>query len=312
MEKTIIVPWKVDRLDKFLTEELAISRSQIKKMIDDNLIYVNDELVSKSGMALEKDAVIVIKDSLQTDKAAIVLQPLDAPLDILLETEDLMVLNKPTGLLIHPTEHNEPDTLAARLKHYFIQNNNHEFDNSIRPGIVHRLDKDTSGLIIVAKNQVTLEKLQQMMQKNLVKRKYYALVHNCFDLKNNKIFRVNAPIGRSLQNKSKMQVNSSKDAKEAITIVKVVQNISNTNALVECELMTGRTHQIRAHMQFINHPVVNDKVYGIEKNPSDFGQYLMCHEVQFYNPMDQKLVHINLPIPQEFQERINELTNEKM
>lgn len=312
MFKEIKISSNVERLDKFLVEEMQISRSQIKKMIDNGLILLNGEAVNKTGISLVKgDCISFLSDdkNLETNNSS--LEAINLPIDIVYEDNDLMILNKPSGLLIHPTENNEKDTLAARIKYYFNNQNNHEFDNSIRPGIVHRLDKDTSGLIIVAKNNKILDLLQDEMKKHLVKRKYFAIVHNCFDLKNNRIFRINAPIGRSFQNKAKMQVNSKKDAKEAITIVKVLRNLSNVGALVECELITGRTHQIRAHMQYINHPIFNDKVYGIEKNPSDFGQYLMCHEIEFYHPVTKDLIYVNLDISLEFEEKISELTNEK-
>lgn len=231
----LTVNGSVQRLDKYLVEQLNISRSQIKKLLDNQQVLVNDIVANKSGMELKNGDVVCVLES-QNNEQEIVLEPIDLPLDIVYEDKDLMIVNKPSDLLVYPTGFNEKDTLAARIKHYFIEHKIKDFQDSLRPGIVHRLDKDTSGLLIVAKNQKTLNELQQMMLNHEVIRKYYAIVHNCFDLKNNRIFKIETTIGRSLQNKFKMQVNSNKDAKPAITIVKVIDNLSNTNALVECEL----------------------------------------------------------------------------
>lgn len=298
------------RLDKYLVEQLGISRSQIKKLLDDQKILVNNVIATKSGMELKPEDVISILDTTNQEQT-ISLEPIDLPIEIVYEDKDLMIVNKPSNLLVYPTGFNEKDTLAARIKHYFDEHKIKDFGDSLRPGIVHRLDKDTSGLLIVAKNQKTLDVLQQMMLNHKIVRKYYAIVHNCFDLKNNRIFKIETTIGRSMQNKFKMQVNSNKDAKPAITIVKVIDNLSNTNALVECELWTGRTHQIRVHMQYINHPIVNDKVYGIEKHPSEYGQYLYCHTVEFTHPTKKnKVVKIDLPMPSEFLMKLEEFNYE--
>ena len=310
MSQIFKINQKFPRLDVYLTNSLNISRSQIKKMIDGELILVNSELVKKNGMELNPGDEITILEKQDETNEEIVLKPIDLPIDIVYEDDDLMIVNKPTNLLVYPSSYNEEDTLAARVKNWFNQNNIHDFDDSIRPGIVHRLDKDTSGLLIIAKNQKTLDAMINKMKTNQVKRKYYALVHNCFDTKTNSYFKISTNIGRSMQSKYKMQVNSTKDTKPATTIVKVLENISNTNALVECELLTGRTHQIRAHMQFINHPIVNDKVYGIEKNPSKYGQYLYCRELEFIHPNKFENIHVTLDMPVEFQEKIKELSYE--
>ena len=312
MSQIIKIEQKFPRLDVYLTETLQISRSQVKKMIDNQQILLNGSIVKKSGIELNINDEIQILPLENNEEIEIKLEPLNLPIEIIYEDDDLMIVNKPTNLLVYPTSYNETDTLAARLKYWFSQNNIHDFDDSIRPGIVHRLDKDTSGLLIVAKNKTTLEKMTAMLKNNHVKRKYYAIVHNCFDMKSNSLFKISTTIGRSMQSKYKMQVNSSKDAKQAITIVKVIKNISNTNALVECELLTGRTHQIRVHMQYINHPIVNDKVYGIEKNPSEYGQYLYCHELEFMHPNKFERIFVDLPMPREFIEKMEELEHEKI
>lgn len=302
------------RIDQYLVNYFKnLSRSQIQKEINLRRIKVNNKLINKSGHKIFLNDIISINSFLECnndtqtkiikDHNEIDLNAMDIP--ILYEDEYLLILDKPNNLLVYETFHNESITLSNYLKFKYP---NFIFNDNQRYGIVHRLDKKTSGLILIAKTQHVFEKLQLLFQNKLINKKYICIVHNCFADLNKKI-KITNEIGRSFQNKYKMQVGSGKNLKKATTIIKIIKNISNTHALVECDLITGRTHQIRVHMKYINHPIINDELYGIEKQCSEYGQYLYCSHISFVHPFTNKKININLDLPIEFKEKIEELEN---
>ncbi len=192
-------------------------------------------------------------------------------MDIIYEDNYLLVVNKEKGLLVHKTTFNEKETLVSLLQNKIKID---EFVDKKRPGIIHRLDKYTNGLLVVAKNKFIAEKLSDQIMKKKMKRKYVAIVHN--NIKNDEII-IDAPLMRNKKCKTtKMMVSSDKKAKNSITKVKVIEHFKDS-CYVECELLTGRTHQIRTHLSYINHPIFNDSLYGHDDGYKNYGQFLTSH-----------------------------------
>lgn len=274
------------RIDKYLVDKLDLSRSKIQKLIEDEKILVNGKVVNSSYKVCENDLVL-INDKLDY---TISIEGEDLPLDILYEDDYLMVINKASGMVTHPAPGNYHGTLVnALIGKYQLSN------NELRPGIVHRLDKDTSGLMVVAKTDKAHELLSEMIKEHLVKRTYLALVEGTF---NHETGTIDAPIGRDERNREKMKV-TDVNAKEAITHFKVLKRYQNAT-LIECNLETGRTHQIRVHMAYINHSVVNDPVYGKKINDNDFGQLLHSTKIEFVHPITKQLISLQKDAPREF------------
>lgn len=293
MEK-IIVDSDLDmRLDSYLATKLDISRSKIQKLIKDERILVNEKTVSASYKVMEND-VISVNDELDF---SIDIKGEDIPLDIVYENDDLLVINKPSGMVVHPAPGNYTGTLVNALVGKFNLSN-----NDIRPGIVHRLDKDTSGLMLVAKNDWAHDKLSEMIKNKDVKRTYLALVEGVI---NHETGTIDAPIGRSLDNREKMAVTEI-NSKDSVTHFRVLKRYEKYT-LIECQLETGRTHQIRVHMAYIGHPVVNDPVYGKKVDNNNFGQLLHSRKISFNNPRDGKELIFEVDAPQEFYDIMKEL-----
>ena len=293
MEKIIVNDNFDIRLDSYLASKLDISRSKIQKLIKDEKILVNEKTVSASYKVMEDD-IISVNDELDF---TITIKGEDIPLDIVYENDDLLVINKPSGMVVHPAPGNYTGTLVNALVGKFSLSN-----NDIRPGIVHRLDKDTSGVMLVAKNDWTHEKLSEMIKNKDVKRTYLALVEGVI---NHETGTIDAPIGRSLDNREKMMVTEI-NSKDSITHFKVLKRFSKYT-LIECQLETGRTHQIRVHMAYINHPVVNDPIYGKKVSNNDFGQLLHSRKISFNNPRDGEELTFEVDAPQEFYDIMNDL-----
>ena len=243
------------RIDKYLMEELDYSRSKIQRMIENKAILVNDKEI-KNSYVLKIDDEIIINDN-YSEEVDIV--PENIPLDIYYEDDYLLVVNKPSGMVVHPAAGNFSGTLVNALM-YHCNNNLSSVNGSVRPGIVHRIDKDTSGLLLVAKNDEVHEDLAKQISEKTVLRKYVALVNGVI---NEDTATIDAPIGRDTNNRKKMAVTDI-NAKEAVTHFRVLERLKNAT-LIECKLETGRTHQIRVHLEYIGHPVVNDPVYGKRK-----------------------------------------------
>jgi len=293
MEK-IIVDSNFDmRLDSYLATKLDISRSKIQKLIKDEKILVNEKTVSASYKVMEND-VISVNDELDF---TIDIKGEDIPLDIVYENDDLLVINKPSGMVVHPAPGNYTGTLVNALVGKFNLSN-----NDIRPGIVHRLDKDTSGVMLVAKNDWAHDKLSEMIKNKDVKRTYLALVEGVI---NHETGTIDAPIGRSLDNREKMMVTEI-NSKDSITHFRVLKRYDKYT-LIECQLETGRTHQIRVHMAYIGHPVVNDPIYGKRVGNNTFGQLLHSRKISFNNPRDGKELIFEVDAPQEFYDIMKEL-----
>lgn len=288
------------RIDKYLMNNTDISRSKIQEMIKQGLILLNGKKV-KSSMMLKLNDEIEIIGKLE-EKTNANPEPMD--LDILYEDDDLMVINKPSGLVVHPSSGHFSGTLVNGLLAH--TNSLSDTNGDVRPGIVHRIDKDTSGLIVVAKNNKAHEKLAMQLKDKTLSRIYVALVHGKI---NHDTGTIDAPIGRDVNDRKKMCV-TDENSKEAITHFKVLERFKNAS-LIECKLETGRTHQIRVHMNYINHPIVNDPVYGYKRKTTEFGQMLHAKEIGFIHPTTEEYMSFKCNPPKEFEEIVNIYKNEK-
>ena len=289
---------KKTRIDKYLSETLEKSRSQIAKELASGCYLLNGSLPKPSDEVSSGDTIEEIKEyHIDED-----ITPENIPLDIIYEDDDVILINKPSGMVVHPGSGNFHGTLVNALLHYTKDLSN--FNGETRPGIVHRIDKDTSGLILVAKNNEAHRILSEDFQYKRVKRKYIALVDGI--LKNNHI-TIDAPIGRDQVNRQKMCVKEG--GKDAITHVNVIKRY-NKYTLVECILETGRTHQIRVHMAYIGYPIHNDPVYN-KRSASAFGQFLHSSEITFKSPISKKELHFKVDLPEEFKSFLNEIENEE-
>ena len=275
------------RIDKYLMNNTEMSRSKIQKLIDDGSIRVNDKEV-KSSYNVKIDDIITIEEV--DDEIAIT--PENIPLDIVYEDEYLLVVNKPSGMVVHPAPGNYSGTLVNALMYHC--NNLSGINGVVRPGIVHRIDADTSGLLLVAKNDMVHNDLAKQISEKSVVRKYVCLVHGVI-LEDTAT--IDAPIGRDTKDRKKMCV-TDENSKDAITHIRVIERYKDAT-LIECVLETGRTHQIRVHMNYINHPVVNDPVYGYNRmDDKAFGQMLHAKEIGFVHP----ITHFKVEPPKKFYE----------
>ena len=278
------------RIDKYLMNKLDISRSKIKRMIDSGNILVNGKKI-KASYILKLDDVIYYNENYSED---IDINPQNIDLDIIYEDDYLLVVNKKSGMVVHPGTGNYDNTLVNALMYHC--NNLSHVNGDIRPGIVHRIDADTSGLLLVAKNDEVHNDLARQISEKSVLRKYIALVHGII-LEDTAT--IDAPIGRSNVDRKKMMV-TDVNSKEAITHVKVLERYKNST-LIECVLDTGRTHQIRVHMAYINHPIVNDPVYGYKKiDDKEFGQMLHAKTIGFIHPITKEYLEFSVNPPLEF------------
>lgn len=294
MEK-IVVNDSNERLDKFLSTNTDYSRSLITKLINNEFILVNGKKEKASYKVKENDEISIL-DGFKEETNII---PVKMDLNIVYEDEDIMVINKPSGLVVHPGSGNKTNTLVNGLLDY--TNNLSDINGEERPGIVHRLDKDTSGLMLVAKSNKAHQILTEDFSKHDVKREYYALIKGVFP-HNTAI--IDAPIGRDEKNRKKMCV-TAKNSKNAITHLTVLRRYKDYT-LVKLDLETGRTHQIRVHMAYIGYPVVNDPLYGTKK-ATEFGQFLHSKTITFTHPITKKEMHFESDLPDYFQTFIDKL-----
>lgn len=287
----VIVEQEKIRIDKYLINETSFSRSKIQKMIENGLILVNNNII-KNSYILKLGDEIEINEDYQEEIDII---PEDIKLDIIYEDDYLLVVNKPSGMVVHPANGNYKGTLVNALMYHCNQNLS-SVNGNIRPGIVHRIDKDTSGLLLVAKTDEVHNDLAKQIGEKTVTRKYIALVQGVIK---EDTATIDAPIGRDKNNRKKMAVTSD-NSKEAITHIKVLERYENAT-LIECKLETGRTHQIRVHLSYINHPIVNDPVYGYKKIIDEsFGQMLHAKTMGFIHPITKKYLEFNQEPPKEF------------
>lgn len=281
------------RIDTYLADYLSLSRSKVQKLIKNKLVTVNGKIVSANYIVKEEDEILV-NDDLNYE---INIEPENIPLDIVYEDDDLLVINKESGMVVHPAPgHYEKTLVNALLYRFDLQGG-----EKTRPGIVHRLDKDTSGLMLVAKNEFTHEKLSKMIGNKEVERHYLAIVDGVIK---NTSGTIDAPIGRDQNNRQKMSVTDI-NSKNAITHFNVLERFKN-NTLIECILETGRTHQIRVHLAYIGYPVTNDPLYN-KKKSTEFGQMLHSKSIKFKHPRTNKELYFEQEPPKEFQRKLSEL-----
>lgn len=273
------------RIDRYLVENLDYSRSKIEKLIKNKDILVNDKEIKKSYILKEND-IITINEIIEEE---IEVLPEKMDLDIVYEDDDVIVVNKANGVVVHPGAGNYNHTLVNGLMyHSKLSSINGEF----RPGIVHRIDAYTTGLLMVAKNDKAHINLAKQLEEKTTYRKYVALVWGVI---NTDTGTIDAPIGRDKSDRKKMTVTDI-NAKEAITHFKVLERYANTT-LIELQLETGRTHQIRVHMNYIGYPIVNDPVYGKRKIIDDTGQCLHAKELGFIHPTTGKYMEFTSELP---------------
>lgn len=280
------------RIDKYLLDVLKLSRSKIQKLIKNNNVIVDGKVVSANFIV--KDGMEINVD-LDKKEESYEIEPLDIDINIVYEDDYIVIVDKPRGLVVHPAVGHKNDTLVnALIKKCKLSS------DEVRPGIVHRIDKDTSGLLIVAKDEIVHEKLVNMIKNKEVVRKYIALVHGVI---NHDTGTIDAPIGRDITDRKKMAVTDI-NAKDAITHFRVLEKLNNAT-LIECQLETGRTHQIRVHMKYIGYPIVNDPVYGHKKTINDCGQMLHSYYLSLHHPITGEFMEFRSEIPKEMKEIID-------
>lgn len=291
---------KAGRLDKFLAQEIdELSRTRVQELIDDKNIVVNDKVVKPSYKLAIGDHVKVIIPP----KKPLSLQAQNLHLDIVYEDDDVIVVNKPQGMVVHPSAGHPDKTLVNGLLYHTKQLA--QSPEGFRPGIVHRIDKDTSGLLMIAKNDKARKSLEKQLAEKSNKREYLAIVHGNFETRSGLI---NAPIGRNPNNRKQMAVNPK--GKHAVTHFEVLEQFKNY-ALVRCILETGRTHQIRVHMKYIDHPIAGDPLYGPKKTLKGHGQFLHAATLGFEHPVTHKWLEFSVPVPDVFQKQLDILRKQK-
>ncbi|QVK01654.1 RluA family pseudouridine synthase [Mycoplasma mycoides subsp. capri] len=294
------------RLDKLLVELLTsydYSRSYIQKLIKEECISVNNQIITNNNFLVKPNSeiIITIKDPI-LDPNLVKNDEID--LDIIYQDDDLLVINKQNNITVHPSLNNTNNTIVNALLASDVELSS--INGELRPGIVHRIDKQTTGLLIVAKNDKTHKLLSEMFKNHQIYKEYLAIVSGI--IKPNKGL-IDAPIGRSQTDRKKMSV-TAKNSKQAITTFEVVERFLK-NTLVKCQIQTGRTHQIRVHFNYINHPILNDPVYGKKHQEfTDFGQYLHAYKLKFTHPITKKEIELISPLPKEFDDKIKELRGE--
>ena len=285
--KIVVEENKQERLDSFLAQNTEFSRSKITKLIKEGQILVNGSKV-KAGYALRENDEIVI-DYVEEEMKA---EPENLNLDIVYEDEDVIVVNKPNGMVVHPAIGNPNGTLVNGLMYH--SKNLSTINGEFRPGIVHRIDADTTGLLMVAKNDNAHMKLAKQLEEKTAHRIYYAIVEGVI---NNETGTIDAPIGRDNRDRKKMAV-CEENSKHAVTHFRVIERYKRAT-LIELKLETGRTHQIRVHMKYIGHPVVNDPVYGNRKMIFDeSGQCLHAKELGFVHPVTNEFMKFDSDLPE--------------
>jgi len=289
------------RLDKYLVEEMAdLSRSRIKELVQAGEVLVNGKK-SKVSYKVQKGDLI--------QATVLPLEPLaleaeNIPLDIVYEDEDVIVVNKPQGMVVHPAAGHPSHTLVNALLYH--TRDLADSPEGFRPGIVHRIDKDTSGLLMVAKNAAARESLEKQLAAKSNKRQYLAIVHGNFAEEEGTI---DAPIGRNPKDRKQMAV--VEKGKSAVTHFKVLEQYQGYS-LVECQLETGRTHQIRVHMAYIGHPLAGDPLYGPRKTLPGHGQFLHAKTLGFEQPRTGEWLEFSVQPPEIFQQTVADLRKKRV
>lgn len=286
-----------ERLDKLMNDELEDqSRTLIQKLIKDGAIKVNDKGVKPNYRLQNGDHVSWFIPEVEEPD----ILPEAIPLNILYEDADVIVVNKPRGMVVHPAPGHYTGTLVNALMAHCQDLSG--INGVMRPGIVHRIDKDTSGVLVAAKNDLAHQSLADQLKAKTTQRVYLAIVHG--NPQHDKM-TIDAPIGRDEKDRKKMAVNL-KNGKDAVTHVQVLEHFSRF-ALVSCQLETGRTHQIRVHMAYIDHPIAGDPKYGPKKTLPIEGQALHASELGFNHPRTGESMHFQAPLPEDMEALLNDL-----
>lgn len=287
------------RIDRFLSNKLEeMSRSYLQKLLKDNLIYVNGGHIKSNYKVQPTDQIIIEIPEAET----LDILPEDIPLDILYEDEDVLVVNKPKGMVVHPSAGHTSGTLVNAVL-YHCQGNLSGINGVMRPGIVHRIDKDTTGALLICKNDNAHKDLAEQLKEHSIKRRYRAIVLGNIKEQEG---TVEGPIGRHPIDRKKMAINH-KNGKDAVTHYRVLERFGNFT-YIECRLETGRTHQIRVHMTSIGHPLLGDEVYGSGKNPFHLqGQTLHAMVLGFVHPRTGEYMEFTAPLPEYFVKLLEKL-----
>ena len=293
--------WTDKRVDKALADYFDnYSRSFLKKLLDDGNILVNDKKAKPSLKIASGDRIDITIPSI----ASVEIEPENIPLDIVYEDEDIIIVNKPKGMVVHPAPGHYSGTLVNGLMYHF-KDSLSGINGELRPGIVHRIDMDTTGLLVVCKNDAAHNFLSEQLAVHSITRKYYAIVYGNIKEEEG---TVNAPIGRSLKDRKKMGIVM--DGKHAVTHYKVLKRLKKGFTYIECQLETGRTHQIRVHMASIKHPLLGDDVYGPKKSKYTLeGQCLHAKVLGFVHPRTGEYMEFEVPLPEYFEKLLNKLDN---
>lgn len=282
-----------ERLDKWISGSLqSLSRSYIQKLIKDNQVFVN----GKPGKASYR---IRVDDEISfsiPDAAEIQISAENIPLSVLFEDEDILIVDKPKGMVVHPAPGHMSGTLVNAVM-YHCKDQLSGINGVLRPGIVHRIDKDTTGSLIICKNDMAHKEIAAQLKEHSITRRYVAIVHGCFEHEEG---RIEAPIGRDPENRIRMAVNH-KNGKYALTHYNVLHTYQKSTYL-ECHLETGRTHQIRVHMASIGHPLLGDTLYGAPKSKFTLqGQTLHAMTIGFRHPRTGEYIEVSAPLPAYFE-----------
>ena len=283
------------RVDKFISTTINKSRGEVQKYFTESRVFVNGKISKPSQCVNEGD--VIEFEALEVVESTIEKQ--NIPLDIVYEDSDVIVVNKPSGMVVHPANGHYKDTLVNALMYHCTDLSS--INGEVRPGIVHRIDKDTSGLLVACKNDLAHNSIAAQLKAKTSTRKYIAIVYGNFE---HNYGRVDAPIARDPQNRLKMAV--VKGGKESITTFKVLERFGDYT-LLELKLETGRTHQIRVHMAYIGHPVLGDPLYGPKKVIGEYGQYLHAQTLGFVHPRTNEYLEFTSELPDFFKEMLEEI-----
>ncbi len=298
MELTVQASEKI-RIDKYLAEVCEeLTRSHAQKLLDDGLVTINGQVANKKTAVSCGDVISVVLPEPQELEA----KEENIPLEIIYEDDALLVVYKPRGMVVHPANGNQEGTLVNALL-YHCRGRLSSINGVIRPGIVHRIDKDTSGILLVAKTDAAHLSLAEQIKEHSVKREYVALLDGVIKHDSG---TVDKPIGRSEKDRKKMAI-TLRNSRNAVTHYEVLERYTGY-CLVKCRLETGRTHQIRVHMASLGHPVTGDTVYGAKKQKLfQNGQLLHAQTIGFIHPTTGEYMEFSFPIPSEFQNVLNKL-----
>lgn len=288
---TVSVDAKPDRIDKYISDVLQLSRNHVQKLIADGFVTVNARPVKSKYAVRPDDSILVeIPKAAETELIAE-----DIPLDILYEDKDLLIINKPKGMVVHPAPGHESGTLVNAIM-YHCKDDLSGINGELRPGIVHRIDRNTTGSLIVCKNDMAHQWIADQLKVHSITRNYVGIVHGRFKEENG---TVDASIGRDPKDRKRMCV-TEKNSRNAVTHYQVLHRYKDFTYM-RFSLETGRTHQIRVHMKHIRHPILGDDVYGPSKCPYKLeGQTLHAETIGFIHPTTKKYLEVSAPLPAYF------------